>query len=235
MNRFLKALSKAFFPQRCAYCGDVIAYDELMCDECRETLPRIKGEVCVKCGVNKEKCTCKKAEKYYERVIAPFYFKDKVRKGLHSFKFRRCPDNAESYCEEMARVIKERYSEIEFDFITGVPLTDKSIKKRGYNQCSLLAKGISELTGIEYKENILKKIYETNNQHDLSSSLRKGNLIGVFDVENPLEVKDKVILICDDVSTSGETFNECAKMLWLYGAKEIYCVSVAITLKGKKQ
>jgi hypoxanthine-guanine phosphoribosyltransferase len=46
-------------------------------------------------------------------------------------------------------------------------------------------------------------------------------------------VKDKTILLCDDVSTTGETLNECAKMLWLYGAKEIYCVAIALTLKYK--
>ena len=77
------------------------------------------------------------------------------------------------------------------------------------------------------------KIYETDKQHGLKHYLRKGNLTGVFDVKNPDDVAGKTILLCDDISTTGETLNECAKMLWLYGAKEIYCISVALT-KAKK-
>ena len=62
MKRLLKALAKAICPQRCAYCGDVIAPDEFMCEECEEILPRITGDICVKCGRGKKDCDCKNAE-----------------------------------------------------------------------------------------------------------------------------------------------------------------------------
>ena len=51
----------------------------------------------------------------------------------------------------------------------------------------------------------------------------------MFDVADAESVKDKTVLLCDDISTTGETLNECSKMLWLYGAKEIYCVTTALT------
>lgn len=229
MNRFVKALIKVFYPQRCAYYGRVISSDELMCNDCKTSLPRIVGEVCVRCGREKSHCYCKKAEKFYNEIAAPFYFSGNVRKGIHSFKFRNCPDNAEAYGFEMSEIVKKRYSHIKFDYITEVPASEKSLSKRGYNQCSLLAERISANTGIEFRSNVLSKIYETNKQHGLKLFMRKGNLSGVFDVKNPQEVENKTILLCDDISTSGETLNECAKMLWLYGAKEIYCISVAVT------
>jgi len=231
MNRIIKALSKIFYPQRCAYCGKVISAGELMCDECRVNLPRISGEICARCGREKSECSCKKAEKFYSGIVAPFYFSGNVRKGIHAFKFRNCPDNAEAYGHEMSEVVKKKYADIKFDYITEVPVSPNSLKERGYNQCSLLAEQISKNTGIEFKSNVLVKIYETNKQHGLKLFMRKGNLSGVFDVKNPQEVENKTILLCDDISTSGETLNECAKMLWLYGAKEIYCVSVALTQK----
>ena len=234
MKRILNAFIKAFFPQRCAYCGRVISQTKLMCDECKESLPRINGEICRKCGVEKKECCCRNAEKYFECITAPFYFSGKVRSGIHSFKFRNAPDNAEAYAYEMSEAIKERFSGIEFDFITEVPMTQTSILKRGYNQCALLAKQISNNLGIEYKNDVLIKLYETEKQHNLKHFLRKGNLTGVFDVCNPVLVENKTILLCDDISTTGETLNECAKMLWLYGAKEIYCVSVALTHNKKK-
>ena len=80
-----------------------------------------------------------------------------------------------------------------------------------------------------------EKIYETEKQHGLNYYLRRGNLTGVFDSDSPGEIKDKTILLCDDISTSGETLNKCAKMLWLYGAKDVYCITLALTkMRGDK-
>ncbi len=235
MIEVFKSFIRSLFPKRCAYCGRVIASNRTMCYECENILPRVKGTICVRCGREKEFCSCKGAEKYFISLVAPFYFEDNVRKGLHAFKFRKSPDNAEAYCIEMAQTVKQRFSDVHFDFITEVPMTEKSLKKRGYNQCSLLANGISKLSDIEYKTGVLVKLFDTKIQHKLSFYLRKGNLTGVFDVSEPALVKDKTILLCDDVSTSGETLNECAKMLWLYGAKEVYCVSCALTKSKKKK
>lgn len=172
---------------------------------------------------------------YFEALAAPFYFEGNVRKGIHAFKFRKSPDNAEAYSKEVSETVSQRFDGVTFDFITEVPMTRKSMRERGYNQCALISENVAEILGIEYKPSLLTKLYETEKQHGLTYNLRKGNLTGVFDVSNPENVKDKTVLICDDISTSGETLNECAKMLWLYGAKEIYCVAVALTKSKKKK
>lgn len=224
----------SLLPRRCAYCGKAVTADVLMCTECKSKVSRIEGEICKNCGREKKICSCKKSANYYSSIAAPFYFEGVVRKGMHAFKFRKCPHNSEAYASEMAKTVAKRFENISFDYITEVPMTKKRLKKRGYNQCALLSKGISDKMGIEYRGDILKKLYETGNQHGLNYYLRKGNLTGVFDVVDPDEVKDKTILLCDDISTSGETLNECAKMLWLYGAKEIYCIAAALTKPVKK-
>lgn len=224
-------LIQAFLPQRCAYCGKVIDSDKLICYDCSVNLPRINGEICSKCGRDKKECSCKGAQMYFKSIAAPFYFTGNVRKGIHDFKFRKSPDNYEAYSIEMANTVRSRFGSVEFDFITEIPMTTDSIKHRGYNQCALLAKGLGAELGIEYKPDVLYKLYETQKQHLLSLWLRKGNLAGVFEVKDPESVKGKTILLCDDISTSGETLNECAKMLWLYGAKEVYCIAVALTKK----
>lgn len=233
--KFAETLIYTLFPRRCAYCGKVIVSDRMSCNKCEKELPKITGVTCVKCGREKDKCSCKGAEKYYNSIAAPFYFDGCVRKGVHIFKFRNGLRNAEAYSYEMSETVKERFNGIDFDYITEVPMTNKSRKKRGYNQCFHLAKGISGRLGIEHKPDILSKIYDTKIQHEIRYYLRKGNLTGVFDVTNPSDVKDKTILLCDDISTSGETFNECAKMLWLHGAKEIYCIALAVTVYKKKK
>lgn len=223
----------SLLPKRCAFCGKVIEAGSLMCKSCEKSVSRIENEICKNCGREKAFCSCKKAANYYNGIAAPFYFEGVVRSGMHRFKFRKSPHNAEAYSVEMASAIKQRFSGISFDFITEIPMTQKSLKKRGYNQGSLLAKGISEKLGVEHRENFLVKLYETKNQHGLNYANRKGNLTGVYDVASPEEVEGKTILLCDDISTTGETFNEAAKMLWLYGAKEVYCIAVALTKRKK--
>lgn len=234
MKKSLEALILSLFPRRCAYCGKVISSGRMMCYKCEKELPRITGTVCRKCGREKDKCTCKGTENYFDAIAAPFYYDGCVRRGVHIFKFRKGLRNYEAYSLEMAATVKEKFGDISFDFITGIPMTEKSRKKRGYNQCFYLAKGISERLGIEHKPDVISKIYDTNVQHEIRYYLRKGNLSGVFDIANPSDVEGKTILLCDDISTSGETLNECAKMLWLHGAKEIYCIALAVTLFKKK-
>lgn len=234
MIKLFKGLAKSLCPQRCAYCGKVVSVQSLMCEDCSHSLPRIKGEVCKSCGREKNLCSCK-GERYFVSQAAPFWFEGVVRKGLHTFKFRKGQQNAQAYCLEMAQTVKERFSDIEFDCIIPVPMTAKSVKKRGYNQVEILCEGVSKNLGLEYHKENLVKIYETEKQHGISYLLRKGNLTGVFDVADPEAVSGKTVLLCDDISTSGETLNECAKMLWLCGAKEIYCISLALTKPHKKK
>lgn len=230
LNRLLTLI----FPRRCAYCGKVVSPETAMCSKCAPKLPRISGTICPRCGRNKKDCSCRGAS-YYNSIAAPFYFEGLVRKGIHAFKFRNSPRNAEAYCDEMSETVKKRYSDVDFDFICEVPMDKKSVKKRGYNQVSLLAKGLSERLGIEHKPELLIKLYETEKQHNLKWIFRKGNLTGVFDVSAPEEIEGKTVLLCDDISTSGETLDECSKMLWLYGAKDIRCITVALTKGYKKK
>ncbi len=234
MNRIADVIASVFFPHRCAYCGKVVVNTSYMCKQCEKDLPRISGDVCNKCGREKDKCFCKKAEKYYDGIAAPFYFVGNVRKGIHNFKFRRSIGNAEAYGAEMSETVIGRFPGISFDYIAAIPLSHKSRRERGYNQCEILAEKLSENLGIEYRKGLVIKLYDTKKQHKISPVLRRGNLTGVFDVPEPSVVENKVILLCDDISTTGETFNECAKILWLNGAKAVYCISVALTSPKEK-
>lgn len=233
MKPNFKILLFSLLPKRCAFCGKVIEANSMMCRSCEKSVSRIENETCKNCGREKAFCSCKKSSNYYNGIAAPFYFEGVVRSGMHRFKFRKSPQNAEAYAAEMALTVKQRFKDIDFDFITEIPMTKKSLKKRGYNQGSLLAKGVSEKLEVEHREKFLVKLYETKNQHGLNYNNRKGNLTGVYDVVAPEEVEGKTILLCDDISTTGETLNEAAKMLWLYGAKEVYCIAVALTKQKK--
>lgn len=225
----------AILPRRCAYCGKVIAADKLSCEKCAADLPRIEGTVCSGCGRAKDECSCRGAERYYTALAAPFYFEGNVRKGIHAFKFRNGRRNREAYCIEMKACIESRFPGVRFDYVISVPMTKKRLRERGYDQSGALAAGLAEMLASEYYPDAVKKIYETEKQHGLSYIFRKGNLAGVFDVTDPSRIQGKTVLLCDDVSTSGETLDECAKMLWLGGAEKIYCAAVALTKMKKNR
>lgn len=121
------------------------------------------------------------------------------------------------------------------DIITFIPMTPYAKFRRGYNQSELIAKHLSELSGKTCKQ-LLYKISATDKQHCLSGIERTGNLLGVFEPakEQADQIKDKRILVIDDVSTTGSTFNEIAKTLLIFGASEVYAAAFTARKKGKK-
>lgn len=223
----------AFFPKRCALCDRVITPEKDVCIDCRKDLPRVLPPFCTKCGRGKNECLCRSYRFYYSGLTAPFYYEGAIGKSIRNFKFRGKTGNADFFAREMAVAVKNQFAGKSFDLITCVPLTKNSYRIRGFNQSFLLAKAIGGILSIEINGDLLVKIYDTPAQHTMTSSMRRGNLAGVFDVDRPDFVKGKTILLCDDVATTGSTINECAKMLLLYGAKEVCCVSAAVTRKAK--
>lgn len=229
MNR----LAYALLPRRCAYCGRVTPADQPVCGDCLAALPRVPLPACPLCGRETARCCCRSAARYYDGLAAPFYYEGVVRSGLHRFKFRKAQRNAAPYAQAMAETVRNRFSGLEFDWVVPVPMTQKAKRTRGYDQARLLAEQLAQMLELPCVPALIK-CYETEKQHGLNALLRKGNLAGVFDVPDGAAVAGRRVLLVDDISTSGETLNECAKMLWLNDAASVHCVALAVT-KPKPQ
>ncbi len=222
-------LLSLIYPNRCCFCSELIDPFENICRVCEDTLPFISGEICYSCGAEKSRCHCKKSRShYFEKVCAPLYYEGNVRECIHDFKFR---DNKMAYkclSSLMAECCKKRYDDIKFDYVTFVPMRKKNLRKRGFNQSGLLAKSVADSIGVTYVEDLLIKLFDTENQHDCGYFERMGNLFGVFDVNEKYDIKGKNILLTDDIVTSGITLSECGKMLYLNGAEHVYCIAAAL-------
>lgn len=234
MKDIKQYLLSIFFPKRCKYCGCVIDMRDELCNTCEKTLMKIEGEICKRCGVSKDLCSCGGKKSYYEGICAPFYYEGAVSKAIWNLKFRNKTEFAETLAEEMARCFQERLSEYDFDFCTFVPSAKEDIKKRGYNQADLLARQVGTLIGIPCKELLIKN-RPTKPQHTLPEMKRSGNLLGCFEVKDGEEFENARILLCDDVKTTGATLNECAKTLLIGGASEVFCLTAAITSRHKEE
>ncbi len=229
MNKLLRFTGKMLFPERCRFCNRVIDIRKTVCKNCEDGLKVIDGEICYLCGCKQTDCKCKKHKSFYDAVVAPYYYEGSAGLALRNLKFNGIKSLAEHLYTDMAKCFNERYSEYSFDFICFVPMTEKSKKERGFNQSQILADGVSKLTGIPVI-NALKKTAETDAQHNLSGSLRSGNVKGVFEINETFSdrITDARILLCDDIKTTGSTLNECAATLKIGGATEVFCLTAAI-------
>lgn len=232
-----QALSKllyAVFPRRCSMCGDVVELDSDMCFPCK-TQHYIKEEICLNCGCELAQCHCRKNAKKpeYKAVVAPYYYEDNVIKAVHRLKFYGFIELSPAMAHKMSVTISERYKDIFFDYIVFVPLSAKRYKKRGYNQTMLLANDISKELNIPVLD-ALSKVFDTKTQRGAKLNERKINLHGSFDIKvSPDAVKNKNILLIDDVKTTGSTLNECAMVLKGYGAANVYACTFSVTKRGK--
>lgn len=110
--------------------------------------------------------------------------------------------------------------------ITYVPLSKKSKRKRGFNQCEYIAKYIAEKISINCME-ILVKERETKEQKLLNRDERMLNLYGAFNIKSKIDVKDMKIILIDDVTTTGATLKECCRVLKKYGINDIKLLTLA--------
>lgn len=234
LSYLFNLIVKAFVPDRCRICAEVIELDSELCDDCKK-LPVIAPPLCKSCGANVHDCKCKKNKNQYKQVIAPYYYKDSIVKGVHNFKDNNMPFLAEGYACDMASCFNENYSDIDFDFITFVACREFKRRLRGFNQAQLLAEKLSDIINIPVK-NVLDKVKYSGVQHHKSAHQRRIDIYGAFDVKEEFRDKldGKTILLVDDVKTTGSTLNECASMLKIFGAKEVYAITFAITNNIKK-
>ncbi len=229
MMRAVERLLYGLFPRRCEICGEVITPDAERCEDCLNA-QRISGKICLTCGKDKDHCDCAKSlyrKPRYDGIFSPFYYKDSISVAIRRMKLMGYRELTQAMGVEMSDCITARAGDVHFDFVTYVPVTKKRTRVRGYNQAKLLAQIISECLEIPLAD-LLEKNIATDSQRTKSGSERRGNVFGVFDLIEGVDVDGKTILLIDDVKTTGATLSECADMLKIYGADRVYAATFAI-------
>lgn len=226
------AVGQMLFPHHCYLCNELILPRQTLCPECAARAPYILPPVCDKCGRNEDDCTCGGHSHHYERCVSPFYHKDAARKGILYLKEQNMVVTARGFAAAMVETVRREYGGIVFDGVVSVPMHKKEWQKRGFDQAASLAKEVASLLSVPYTP-VLKKLNHTQPQKELTALHRRGNLLGVFDVTG--DVVGRTYLLVDDVTTTGSTLDECAKMLKIYGADAVYAVTGAAALLKKDE
>ena len=156
-------------------------------------------------------------------------YDDKAKEIVRGLKFGRRKYLAKYVSNFLIKRYEECYADKNIDYIIPVPIMKKRQEERGYNQAEAIAKKLGEHYNLPIRMDVVEKIRQNEEQAKLSGKAREDNVIGVYKVVDSKEVKDKTVLIVDDVITTGSTASELAKILVKAKAKNVYVLTFAST------
>lgn len=204
------------YPPVCGICRQIS--EEHLCHECAEILKKYE--------INLYKSN-KLKNIYYQESFFLYKYEDIIRHILIDYKF-----NNKSYLyKTFVKIILKNEKACGFlkkyDIIIPVPIHKNRRKTRGYNQTELIAKNIAKELNLNFMNNILIKKRNIIPQSQLSKIERKLNIKNAFCLQHADLIKNKKILIIDDIYTTGTTVNECAKLLKAEGCNKIGIMTLA--------
>lgn len=226
------------FPPTCIICGKI--NENYVCINCEKRFEKYKKFNVIdnqklikdKYNINLENFRQKfyfyNENKYYwEKLLYCFDYKGIIRKYIIKYKFKGNPYISNFFASQILN--NKKYSEIFrlYDIIISVPMDKNKKHKRGYNQTELITKIISKKTGILEKSNVLFKPKQIRTQSTLNKENRKNNIKNAYFVNNKINIKNKKVILLDDIYTTGATVNEISKKLKEAGAKEILVLVIA--------
>lgn len=226
IQRWASDLIGLLFPELCNACGTELFLNEaIICTKCLYDLPFTDYHLHAENRV---------AKQLWGRVninaaMAMLYFRkgSKVQNLIHSLKYNGKTEVGLMLGQLLGERLRLGQDYDDIDILIPVPLHPKKFRLRGYNQSSFIAAGISEKINVDISEKTLIRVLRTESQTKKNRYHRYENMQDVFVVENAALIKDKHILLVDDVVTTGATLEACANQLLLCGAKKISIAALA--------
>jgi ComF family protein len=146
--------------------------------------------------------------------MAWFIHESNFRGLVHRFKYRGQWRHAFEMGRWFGRILAESDAYAGVDVIVPVPLHLRKTLKRGYNQSSYIAAGMSREMGVSVEERAVVRHINNRSQTERSKSERWENVEGIFAVRRPERLVDRHILLVDDVLTTGATIGSCAEAIF---------------------
>ena len=214
------------FPQWCVGCGKEGCF---ICHPCRQSLPRIMPPLCPRCGRPQSSgilCPgCVSWQAKIDGIRSPFRFDGVMRQAIYQFKYR----NLRALAVPLAKLLQDYLttSHVPGEALVPVPLHQKRLRQRGYNQSHLLAQELGKLINLPVVDDCLIRRRHAPPQARTSTvNERRSNVADAFTCRNQ-RLQDKQILLIDDVSTSGATLDACAAALKAAGASSVWGLALA--------
>ena len=231
--KFTNNLWGLLYPARCPVCDKIVSPSGAnICFACRRKLHIIREPYCLKCGKplqkeEQEYCLDCSSKKHIFISGTALYEYDSIQDSLYRFKYEGRREYAAFFGEEMARYLGERIRTWNADALVPVPIHQRRMRERGYNQAQLLAEEIGKQLNIPVRSRLVGRIRNTLPQKGRGPQERQNNLKKAFKMyEN--DVKLDTIIIIDDIYTTGSTIDAVGNVLLEAGAKRIYFATLSI-------
>lgn len=212
---FINYALNLIYPNVCGICDKLS--DEDLCKKCELKLNEIAT-----IKINEH------LNKYFKKHLFIFKYEGIIKKKLIAYKFNERVYVYKAFVNFMLKNKKVcRFLE-SYDIIIPVPIHKNRKLKRGYNQTSLIAKKIAEnFENLQYIDDVLIKKIDNKPQSTKNKIDRKKDVIGVYEIKNAEKLKNKKVLVIDDIYTTGSTLNECCKILKQANPKWLDVVTIA--------
>jgi ComF family protein len=231
------------YPPRCPTCGKFLSDERpwagerahCFCQACYSDFHEIDSPLCPICsmpffyGLDEDHLCeeCLRKRPFYDAALAPYLYEGTLMKAIHQFKYGTKAFLVDSLGPILFQ-FAQRHVKASKDFLTiPVPLHPKRLRERGFNQSLLLARHVATGLDTELDFLSLRRVKYTLPQTGLGKEERRKNVRSAFRLVNTKSVKGKLILLVDDVITTGNTLNECARVLKRSGASKVLCLVLA--------
>ena len=233
LKKIKLAMLDVFFPINCLDCG---APSNWLCESCQRKIKRRDQQLCPVCEKNitpdGQVCfACKKKTALTGLLVATSYQQPLISKTVHLFKYRFLAELALPLAELILQAIQTCELPLP-DLIIPIPLHPRRLRWRGFNQATLLAQEIANKLLPEVcleisTDTLIRQRYTLPQMTLKDHRQRNANIQNAFVVTDATKIKNKRILLIDDITTTGSTIFECARVLKKAGAKEIYAAVIA--------
>jgi ComF family protein len=240
LRRLAGTALNAVLPPLCLSCRAEVDEAGALCAACWDKIAFLAPPLCAACGFpfdydpgGPALCgACTRRLPDYGRARAVMRYDEASRALVLGFKHGDRTHGAPAYGRWMARAGTELLREA--DLVVPVPLHWLRLFRRRYNQAALLAQAVARTAGVPVAVDLLARRRPTPSQGHLSAAARRRNVRGAFTVRprRAALVRDKRIVLIDDVLTTGATAESCARALIRAGAAAVDVVVLARVVKG---
>lgn len=237
----LRLVGNFLWPPKCVFCQTFLPItteaSACYCSACVERSRTGEPASCITCSTPLvplagelycPKCDGKKV--HFDGLRAPFCYDNEVRASVLRYKFRYRSAYLKTYATFLGEQFYGTPAFHDCTCICAVPGWKWDIFFASEDRAKTLAFAVREVIPLPVLSGVLVKTRKTKKQKRLTARERAANVRGAYSVAKPECVKDEVVLLLDDVCTTGSTVNECAKVLKRAGAKAVYVLTIAMRL-----
>jgi ComF family protein len=230
----LKLAADLLLPPVCISCRKRVGAHGLLCGDCWAKIDFIVPPLCSRLGVPLPYDTGEPSlsaaaiadPPVYDRARAAARYSSTMRDLIQSFKYGDRHEGVPLFGRWMAAAGAELLADA--DMIVPVPLYRSRLWSRRFNQSAMLAQGVGKLTGVPVDCFLLARVKRTPSQVGLTAAQRRKNVAGAFRVTAAKSaLREKRIVVVDDVITTGATAEACARVLKRAGAARVDVLALA--------